>query len=50
MQINSGNRTMTWTRSLVAGLGAVAMAAAISVASPQDAQAAVRRRQHHHRT
>ena len=40
MQINSENRAVTWTRGLVTGLSAVAMAAAISVASPRDAQAA----------
>ena len=29
----------TWTRSLVAGLGAVAMAAVMSAAVPQEAKA-----------
>ena len=30
MNSKGGNRTTTWTRGLVAGLGAVAMAAAIT--------------------
>ena len=37
----SGNRVTTWTRGLVAGLGAVAMAAAMSVAGPQEAKASM---------
>ena len=40
MTINSENRATTWTRSLVAGLGAVAMAATINMGAPQEAKAA----------
>ena len=39
MNSKGGNRMTTWTRGLVAGLGAVAMAAAISVAAPKEAKA-----------
>ena len=38
MQITGGNRATTWTRSLLAGLGALAMVAAIT-GTPQEARA-----------
>ena len=39
MNSKGGNRTTTWTRGLVAGLGAVAMSAAMLMAGPQEAKA-----------
>ena len=40
MKTNSGKRVTTLTRGLVAGLGAVAMAAALTATSPEEAKAA----------
>src|SRR5262245_26854875 len=39
MKVNSGKRLATLTRSLMAGLSAVAMAAAMSAVGPQEAKA-----------
>ena len=39
MKTNSGKRRTTLTRGLVAGLGAVAMAAALTATSPEEARA-----------